>query len=159
MSVQSVVNIKQTPGIAGDFFDDSPRRVDPKVLTAADGSLPTVGNVFTVADAANPSVVILGGTGSVAGILVNGKELVRSNGLTAGLTVDGDTVGSIMAMGRCWVKVGNEITINSLPAYDTTTGAIVGVASAAGEGQALIPGAKFVEVNSAANGLAVIQLG
>jgi hypothetical protein len=101
----------------------------------------------------------MGGTGVFAGILVNGKELVRSNGLEAGLTVADNSVGSICSMGHVWVKTVNAVQVGYLACYNTTTGDITGIASgSAPSGYELIPNAKFVAVNAEANGLAVLEL-
>jgi hypothetical protein len=161
MTIQSVVYAKQCAGIEGDFFDDSPRRVLAKNLNAsAGGTLPTIGNAFTYTAApADPSQVSMGGSGAFAGILVNGKELVRSNGLTAGLTVSDGTIGSICSMGRVWVKVDAAVNVGYLACYNTTTGSISGIASgSAPSGYTLIPNAKFVAVNAGAGELAVLEL-
>lgn len=161
MALQSNVNVKQAVGVIGDFFDDSPRRVIARNLNAgANGDLPTIGNAFTYsAVATDPTQVAMGGTGVFAGILVNGKELVRSNGLTSGLTVADNSVGSICSMGHVWVKVEGAVQVGYLACYNTTTGAITGIASGSAEsGYALIPNAKFVAVNADADGLAVIEL-
>lgn len=161
MAIQSSVNVKQCPGIQGDFFGDSPRRALAKNLNAtAGGALPTIGNAFTFAAAAtDPSQVVMGGTGAFAGILVNGKELVRGAGLADGLTVADNTIGTICSMGRIWVKVEDAVQVGYLACYNNTTGAITGIASgSAATGYTLIPNAKFVAVNAAADGLAVIEL-
>lgn len=161
MALQSNVNVKQAVGVIGDFYDDSPRRVIARNLNAsAGGDLPTIGNVFTYsASATDPTQVIMGGTGVVAGVLVNGKELVRSNGLTAGLTVADKSVGSICSMGHVWVQTIDAVQVGYIACYNTTTGAIKGIASgSAPSGWAIIPNAKFVAVNAEADGLAVLEL-
>jgi hypothetical protein len=161
MALQSIVNTKQAVGVIGDFYDDSPRRVMGKNLNAsAGGALPTVGNAFTYsAVSTDPTQVVMGGTGAFAGILVNGKELVRSNGLEAGLTVADNSIGSICTMGHVWVKVDATIQVGYIACYNTTTGSISGIASgSAPSGYELIPNAKFVAVNANADGLAVIEL-
>lgn len=161
MAIQSAVNVKQCAGIQGDFFDDSPRRVLAKNLnSSASGVLPTIGNAFTyTADVVDPTQVIMGGLGAFAGILVNGKELVRSNGLTAGLTVADGTVGGLCTMGRVWVKVDASVKVGYLACYNNTTGVISGVLTgSAPSGYTLIPNAKFVAVNADADGMAVIEL-
>lgn len=161
MALQTNVNVKQAVGVIGDFYDDSPRRAIARNLNAsAGGALPTVGNAFTYeSGVADPTQVIMGGLGTFAGILVNGKELVRSNGLEAGLTVANNSVGTVCTMGHVWVKVDTAVKVGYLACYNTTTGAISGVMTgSAPSGYALIPNAKFVAVNADADGLAVIEL-
>jgi hypothetical protein len=161
MALQTNVNVKQAVGVIGDFYDDSPRRAMAKNLNAsAGGVLPTIGNAFTYeADITDPTQVVLGGTGAFAGILVNGKELVRSNGLEAGLTVADNSLGTVCTRGQVWVKVASAVKVGYLACYSNSTGAISGVASgSAPSGYTLIPNAKFVAVNAEADGLAVIEL-
>lgn len=161
MALQTNVNVKQAVGVIGDFYDDSPRRAMARNLNAsAGGALPTVGNAFTYENGvADPTQVIMGGLGTFAGILVNGKELVRSNGLEAGLTVADNSVGTVCTMGHVWVKVEDAVKVGYLACYNTTTGAITGISTgSAPSGYQLIPNAKFVAVNAEADGLAVIEL-
>ena len=107
MAFQSIINQFQAPGIPGEFADNSPRTVQPAILNGTDDALPTIGRVFTyTAPTTDPMQVTLGGAAAnFAGILVNPKELVRANGLTAGLEVTEDSIGSICREGHIWVKV------------------------------------------------------
>ena len=161
MAFQSIINQFQAPGIPGEFADNSPRTVQPAILNGTDGALPTIGRVFTyTVPITDPMQVTLGGeAANFAGILVNPKELVRANGLTAGLEVTEDSIGSICREGHIWVKVDEAVTLSSIPVYNTTTGTISGyIGENVPSGYAAIPNAKFVLVNSAADGMAVLEL-
>lgn len=161
MAFQSIINQFQAPGIPGEFADNSPRTVQPAILNGADDALPTIGRVFTyTAPTTDPMQVTLGGAAAnFAGILVNPKELVRANGLTAGLEVTEGSIGSICREGHIWVKVDAAVTLSSIPVYNTTTGTISGyTGETVPSGYAAIPNAKFVLVNSAADGMAVLEL-
>lgn len=157
MAFQSIINQFQAPGIPGEFADNSPRTVQPAILNGTDA---TIGRVFTyTASTTDPMQVKLGGAvANFAGILVNPKELVRANGLTAGLEVTKDSIGSICREGHIWVKVEKAVTLSSVPVYNTATGAISGNTGDVPAGYAAIPNAKFVLVNSAADGMAVLEL-
>lgn len=161
MAVQSTVNIRQAAGLAGDLYDDSPNRIDPKIVVKSGTVYPEVGRIFTVKDASSdPTEVCVGGTGSIAGLLVNSKEYVRSNGLTAGLTVADNSVGQIMSFGRAWVKVPDAITITSEPVYNQATGEVTGIVAGGtvSAGYTKIANAKFVEVNAGTASMAVLEL-
>lgn len=158
---QKKVNTFQAPGMAGEFYDDSPRRVAPYIIQGLGNVLPTVGRAFTVTTAATaPNIAGIGGTGVFAGVLVNPKELVRSNGLTAGLTVSSGSIGSLCTMGRIWVEVSATVTVGAKAQFSNTTGEIkpVGSSGNADSGFTLIPGAQFVLVNAAAGEMAVLEL-
>lgn len=154
---QKTVNTFSAPGIPGDFYDNSPRRVQPAI--ASEGVI--IGKPVFYENAASNPLLVAGGTGAIAGvgqsgfagIVVNGKELVRKDGLTAGLDVADGTVVSVCSMGRVWIKVtgavavGDTIYINSQNEYTGT--------SASGN----VTIGKAVIVNSAADGMAVVELG
>lgn len=161
MAFQATINKLQAPGIPGEFADNSPRTVQPAILNGTTNTQPTIGRVFTyTAPTTDPMQVTLGGAvANFAGVLVNPKELVRANGLTAGLEVAEDSIGSICREGHIWVKVDAAVTIASIPVYNTTTGTISGyTGETVPTGYVAIPNAKFVLVNSAADGLAVLEL-
>lgn len=160
MAFQSIINQFQEPGIPGEFADNSPRTVQPAILNGTDDALPTIGRVFTyTAPTTDPMQVTLGGAAAnFAGILVNPKELVRANGLTAGLEVAKGSIGSICREGHIWVKVDAAVTLSSIPMYNIATGTISGTDSTVPTEYAAIPNAKFVLVNSAVDGMAVLEL-
>ena len=105
--MQNTVNVMQAPGIPVGFYDDSPRRVRPAIITS--GAL--IGNAVTYVNAAtDPQQVIGGGSGPFGGIVVNGKELVRVGGLSASLAVSAGSIAPVATMGHVWVAVKNDIT-------------------------------------------------
>ena len=158
---QSIVNVKQTSGIAGDFADNSPRRCSAYVLNKNGNQLPTLGRAFTFKDATNdPMQVTIGNAGTAqapatfAGILVNTKELVRS-ALTASLEVADYSEGTLCTMGHIWVKVATAVTVGAQAYFDPATGEIGD--STLTDGIA-ISGAKFVLCNALSNEMAVVEL-
>lgn len=161
--MQRTVNTFQCPGIAGDAFDASPRRALSVQIVPNGANQPVVGAFCTYVNAASdPSTVQPGGTGTPAGLLVNGKEYVRQGGLSASLTVSSGAVVAVATMGRYWVQVDAAVTVGNIAAYNSATGAVRGFANSAAAtsgGYVVIPGAEFTAVNATSGGMAVIQLG
>lgn len=159
--MQSTIYTSQCPGIAGDAFDASPRRALSVQVVPNTSNLPTVGNYCTYVSAgSNPSIVQPGGTGTLAGLLVNGKEYVRQ-GLGATMTVSSGAVVAVADMGRFWVKPETAVTVGNVAAFDSATGAIYGYANsdaATSGGKIVIPNGKFVAVNATSGGMAVLEL-
>lgn len=151
---QTTVNKKLAFGVPGSFYDaDSPRRVDPKTVSAGG-----IGLFYTV-DTTDPSKAVLGGTGVLAGIAVNTKEYIV-NGLSASTAFRSGDEAQICSMGRIVLQLGSPVTVGMAAYYNTTTGEIVSAApSSSIEGYVEIPGSIFVEVNALANELSVLQLG
>lgn len=159
MSVQKTVNTKLAFGLPGEFYDDTPRRNRTYKLANNAAAVPTVGYAFTAT--ANEGEAQPGGTGAFAGILVNPKEQVLRGGLTPSLALTQGAIGTLCSFGHVIVVVAAAVTETSLPVYNTSTGAISGVAAdatSAGSGYAFIPNAKFVFHSAAAGGLAVLEL-
>lgn len=158
MPFQSSVNVYQAPGMAGDFFDDSPRRVHSVITSGA-----IVGNAGTYVNAASdPMQVKGGGSAGFAGVFVNGKELVRSAGLSAGLTLKDNSIAPVCQMGRVWVTVNNDVQVGYVAAFDSSTGALYGYADSAtatSGGKVVIPNGTFEIVNATSGTLAVLELG
>lgn len=157
MAFQTSVNQKLAVGVVGDFYDDSPRRVDPKTIKSS--SAGAIGCAYTI-DASDPSKVVLGGEGVFAGIAINSKEFVR-NGLAASLAFKQYDEAELCTMGRIWLSIADTVSVGMAAYYNTTTGAIV--AAASGEtisGCVEIAGSKFVEVSAASDApMCVLQLG
>lgn len=157
MAFQTSVNQKLAVGVVGDFYDDSPRRVDP--YTIASSSAGAIGYAYTV-DSTDPSKVNLGGSGVFAGIAVNSKERARA-GLTASLAFKQYDEAELCTMGRIWLSIADDVTVGMAAYFNTTTGAIVAAAS----GETIdncteIAGSKFVLVDgSSAAPMVVLQLG
>lgn len=157
MAFQTTVNQKLAVGIVGEFYDDSPRRVDPYTIVSE--SAGSIGKAYTV-NATDPSQVVLGGEGVFAGIAVNGKEFAV-NGLAASIDFKQYDEAELCTMGRIWLSIADTVTVGMAAYFNTTTGAIV--AAASGEtvsGCTEIAGSKFILVKGAsAEPMVVLQLG
>ena len=169
--MQNTINVKQTPGMPGDFYDNSPRRVAPAILVTAGtaGALPEIGQPFFYTDieenplkAATGVTAVAGGTATFAGVLVNGKELVRNNGLTAGLTVSGNSIGSLCKLGHVWIRVPGAAVVAEQPIYyDIAGGTYTTSATASAEvsgNTANVQIGKAIAVNAAAGEMCVLEL-
>ena len=150
---QKTVNKKLAFGVPGSLYDNSPRRIDPKTVSAGG-----IGLFYTV-DTTDPSKAVLGGTGVLAGIAVNTKEYVV-NGLSASTAFRAGDVAQLCSMGRIVLQLETPVTVGMAAYYETATGKISAAAPASSiEGSVEIPGSMFVEVNALANELSVLQLG
>lgn len=171
MSFQTEVRTFQPFGKPGEFYDNSPRRVDPYVVkgvTASGTSTGAIfGRVYTIASDTptgdNPPgtpKAVMGGTGVFAGLLVNPDEHANPQNLTPSNALGDGTVGGLCKMGRVIVEVATAVTIGQSAIYTTATGAISSTStpSEPGDGNVLIPNAKFFYVPSSANNLAVLEL-
>lgn len=157
MAMQNTVYEFQTPGIPGDFFDNSAQFTHGAIVTSGG----VIGNAVTYVDAAaDPRRVQGGGSGAFAGIIVNGKELIRANGLSAGLEVGSETIVPVCNHGNIWVKVDTAVQPGYVPAFNKTTGAIGGYASggAVPASCAVISGGEFVITTASSGGMAVLRL-
>lgn len=157
MAFQTSVNQKLAVGVVGDFYDDSPRRVDPYTIKSATAG--SIGKAYTI-DASDPSKVALGGEGVFAGIAVNSKEYVR-NGLGASLDFAQYDECQLCTMGRIWLSIADTVTVGMAAYFNKTTGAITAAASGETiEGCTEIAGSKFVLVSAASDApMCVLQLG
>lgn len=157
MAFQTAVNQKLAVGVVGDFYDDSPRRVDPyTIISSTAGS---IGCAYTV-DSTDPSKVNLGGSGVFAGIAVNSKEFVR-HGLGATLDFAQYNECELCTMGRIWLSIAGTVSVGDAAFFNTTTGAITAAASGTSvAGSTEIVGSKFVLVDgSSTEPMVVLQLG
>lgn len=145
MAFQTSVNQKQAFGVVGSFYDDSPRIVDPKVIGSE--SAGSIGCFYTI-DSTDPSKVVLGGTGVLAGIAVNAKGQVI-DGLGASLAFKQYDIAEICSMGRIVLSIAGTVTVGMAAYYNTTTGVITAAApSSTIEGSVEIPNSCFVEVGA-----------
>ncbi len=158
MATQSNVFEFQTPGMPGDFYDNSAQFTHGAIVTSGG----VIGNAATYVDAAtDPRRVQGGGSGLFAGIIVNGKELIRANGLSAGLTLASESIAPVCEMGNIWVKVETAVQPGYVAAFDSSTGAIGGYATSAAAtsgGKVVIPGGEFVITTASSGGMAVLRL-
>lgn len=157
MSLQTTVNTKLGFGIVGSFYDDSPRRVSPKVISGT--SAGSIACAYTI-DATDPSKCVLGGSGVFGGIAVNSKEYATA-GLSASLDFKVGQIAELCTMGHIILKIAGTVSVGDAAYFDTTTGAIS--AAESGEtisGKTEIAGSKFIEVSaSSTEPVCVLQLG
>lgn len=152
--LQKTVNKKLAFGVPGSFYDNTPRRVDSKIVEGG-----KIGLAYTI-DTTNPSKAKLGGKDGVfGGIAVNTKEYIV-NGIDASLEFrDGDNA-QLCTMGRIVLSLKGAVTVGQVAFYNDTTGEITsGTAGETKAGFTEIKGSKFVEVNALANETCVLQLG
>lgn len=158
--VQKNVYIKQALGMEGEFYDDSPRRVSPYIVSGTAAGVPAaIGKVFTEV-AGSDQTAIMGGEGKFAGIAVNPKNFPVLGGLTPSLTLANGTPAQLCRMGLLFVKSTTEVTPGQIAAYNTTTGEISSVAAggSAPAGSALIPNSEFKFFSAAVGEVAVLQI-
>lgn len=153
MPLQKAVNQKLAAGVPGSFYDDSPRRVAPYIVSAGG-----IAKAYTV-DTANPGKAILGGEGIFAGIAVNSKEY-PVQGLTASLDFEVGANAQLAEMGCIFVAATTAVTVGQVAFYNTTDGTIAsGTAGAEVEGHVEIKNSQFKFVNAAVGEVAILQLG
>lgn len=163
-------------GVVGELFLDGPLRAQPGRLTGATPANNVIGRAFTIADDATASFetsddpqpldVVAGGTGIFAGILANPKVYV-----SGGTAADGTLAASMTLPNNTMVELVQECAglIVALPAafaigdwiwFNTTTGILQATApnASAPAGTARVPNGRVTRYESAAAGLAVIEL-
>lgn len=157
MAFQTSVKQKLAVGVNGDFYDNSPRRVDPYTIVSQ--SAGAIGKAYTI-DATDSSKVVLGGSGVFAGIAVNSKEFVR-NGLGASQEFTQYDECELCTMGRIWLSIADTVAVGKAAFFNTTTGAIIaGTSGSSVEGYTEIAGSKFVLVDgTSTEPMVVLQLG
>lgn len=159
--VQKTVYTKQALGMAGEFYDDSPRRVSPYIVSGiANGASAAIGKVFTVDTTANHKAV-LGGAGTFAGIAVNPKNYTI-DGLVPSLDLADGTPAQLCRMGVLFVTSTTAVTPGQTALYDTTTGAIQSTSETDSTkypaGTAAIPNSEFKFFSAAIGEVAVLQI-
>lgn len=160
--VQTIVNKKQALGMEGEFYDNSPRRVSPYIVTGtAAGEAAAIGRVYTEVAGKNQAAV-LGGTGNFAGIAVEPKNYPVTGGLTPSLELADGTAAQLCRMGLIFVKSTTAVTPGQFALYDTATGEIQSTSETDSTkyptGTALIPGAVFKFFSAAVGEVAVLQI-
>lgn len=159
MAFQTSVNQKLAVGVVGEFYDDSPRRVDP--YTIGSQSAGSIGKAYTI-DSSDPSKVNLGGSGVFAGIAINGKELAV-NGLSASIDFAQYDEAEICSMGRIWLSIADTVAVGQVACFDPDTGDISAADAGADhteDGLVEIKGSKFILVKgSSSEPMVVLQLG
>lgn len=172
MAFQSTILNRQAAGIPGELAFEGPLRATPAMLNSASEANNVFGRLFTVQEAPAESIheglrVQAGGTGMIVGILANPKAHVQhSANFEAGASLPNGVIADFVEMGALFVDLaGGPHVPGSRVVYATATGilsAVAPTATAAGTGNAFLPGAKvirYVSSNTAPyDGLAVIQL-
>lgn len=126
MPFQSTVYNQMGMGVVGEVAYEGPSRAQPYTLVSDDAAYNVFGRLFTVVSA---GVAKAGGTGPLAGILINPKESA-SRGTSAGgslaptLTLANYEIGSLTRMNEVFVAVPAAASIGDQVTYDTTNGVI-----------------------------------
>ena len=141
--MQTQVNKTLANGVVGEFYDDSPKKVDTYILES--GAVTNlIGSAF-------------GGSGVFAGLLVNPKQYANYEiGLGATNEVANSVQASLSKMCRVWCNVGGVAAIGDTVFFDNTTG-VLG-AGTAGAGQTQVPNCAVFYYAAEANGLCVLEL-
>lgn len=159
MALQTSVKTQLAVGVVGDFYDESPRRVDPYTIKSATAG--SIGLAYTI-DATDPSKVVLGGSGVFGGIAVNSKEFAV-NGLGASMNFKQYDEVELCTMGRIWLSIAGDVAVGKVACFDPDTG-IISPADAGADhtedGLVEIKGSKFILVKgSSTEPMVVLQLG
>lgn len=163
MAFQTTISLDQGFGVPGDFYDDSPRRVQPFVLDSADAAYNIFGRGFSKTTV--EGVAAAGNTGTLpfAGILVNSKAAVTA-GTTAGalaptLTLANNVVAELCTEGSVVVSLPASAALGDFVLYNNTTGALTTIAPTAAITAGTSPAYAFVDrFIPTTSGLAVITL-
>lgn len=153
--MQTQINKNLANGVVGEFYDNSPKKVDTYILES--GAVDNVvGHAYT-STSEGVAVAGGGGTGLFVGLLVNPKQYANFNiGLGATNLVANSTQASLSKMGRVWANVGSAGIVGDSIYFDNTTGAL-GVGTA-GAGQTQIENCKIFYYPATFNGLCVLEL-
>jgi len=151
--MQTQVNKNLANGVVGEFYDNSPKKVDTYILES--GAVDNVvGHAYT---SSSEGIAVAGGAGLFVGLLVNPKQYVNFNiGLGATNVVANSTQASLSKMGRVWADVGSTGNVGDSVYFDNTTGAL-GVGTA-GTGQTQIENCKVFYHSFEFNSLCVLEL-
>lgn len=159
MTVQTAVNQFQSVGIQGEFSDNSPRRVAPYTVLATGEKPPMVGYAFTQGTKDNEAVV--GGSDTFLGVCVNPKNYANYKNLDPTMELKSGSIAQICSFGHIYVKSSTAVKPGYVAAYDPADGSISGYVDATAVTTAkltLIPGAKFIQVSTAAGEIAILEL-
>ena len=134
MAFQSVVNSQMAFGVAGEPFDNGPRRSAPWALLSASADYNVVGaTAYTVtsgpATPATPAIAAAGGSGVFAGILVGPKEYATSGTVAGGalaptMVLPNYTNAELLTQGAIFATLSGAANIGDQVIYDLTTGAL-----------------------------------
>lgn len=176
MAFQSTVSNMLGFGVVGETYLDGPLRAQPGRLDSTSAANNVIGRAFTVKDDATASFdtsadpqpldVQAGGAGIFAGILANPK-VYALQGTTAGgtlaasLTLPNNTmVELVQECAGIIIAVPATCAIGDWVWYSTTTGELQTTApgASAPAGTARVPNGRITRYESAAAGLAVMEL-
>ena len=135
MAFQQTILARQAFGNVGEFFDESPRRVETAVLDSTDPANNIFGRVFTrKGQIDNFQTVEAGGTGVYFGFLIAPKEHVL-RGTTAGtlepsLTLTNTSQAAFCNMGVIFAKLPAIANVGDLVLYAEADGALSTIAPA-----------------------------
>ncbi len=163
MAFQSTVSLNQGFGVVGEFFDDSPRRVQPFTLRSDSAADNVFGRAFTVL---SEGVAEAGkdGTQVFAGILVNPKEhALNGSSVSPSLTLANETIASLCSEGSIIVQFTENANIGDPVYFADATGVLARTApgASAPASHTLIKGAyvdRVTPVAASSYTLAVITL-
>lgn len=176
MAFQSTVSKNIGFGVVGEFFLDGPVRAHPGRLDSTDAANNVIGRAFTVKDDATASFetsadpqpldVQAGGTGVFAGILATPKDYAlygtsAGGTLAASLALPNNTmVELVQECPGIIITLAAACAIGDWVWFNTTTGILETTAPAASApaGTARVPNGRITWYESAAAGLAVMQL-
>lgn len=175
MTFQSSVANNIGFGVVGELAFDGPLRAQPGRLDSASAANNVIGRAFTVKDDATagydtaadpqPLDVQAGGTGVFAGILANPKvyPLYGTTGdtLASSLTLPNNTIGTLVQeTAGMIIAVPAACAIGDWVWFDNTTGELQTTApgASAPAGTTRVPNGRITRYESAAAGLAVMEL-
>ena len=176
MTFQSTVYSNIGFGVVGELFLDGPLRAQPGRLDSASAANNVIGRAFTIKDDATASFdtsadpqpldVQAGGAGVFAGILANPKVYalagtVANGTLASSLTLPNNTmVELVQETAGIIIAVGAACAIGDWVWFNTTTGVLETTApgASAPAGTARVPNGRITRYESAAAGLAVMEM-
>lgn len=175
MTFQSTVSTTIGFGVVGELALDGPLRAQPARLDSASAANNVVGRAFTIKDDATASFdtsddpqpldVQAGGTGVFAGILANPKVYplygTAGDSLAASLTLpNNQMVELVQETSGIIIAVGAACAIGDWVWFSQTTGALQTTApnAAAPGGTTRVPNGRITRYESAAAGLAVMEM-
>lgn len=104
---------------------------------------------------------MIGGTNAFAGVLVNPKQFVNYQGLSASMELPSGIQGGLCTFGHIFVKPASSFAPGYVAAYNQANG-VINAYDAAGSipaGFTQIANAKFIKLSGNANDTAILQLG
>lgn len=152
MAIQTEIKKDLAYGVVGEVQNSTPSVIYPLIATSATGNV--VGYAYTQTEEGK---AVVGGTGIFAGFLTNPKAYVNFNGdLSANNEIKVGTLGEFLEKGAILLNVGGAGSIGD-PIYFVQADGSLGVGTA-GAGQTQIAGAKIINYDASANGLALVQI-